>query len=120
MLLVKQARRVVAKLETYTKFTNVMVVAVAVAFPLVVPFMSSTLRKMTCTMIGDRLHGLSLSSGMPYLLFSILCVICALRAPSQFSTGVCYFKDSLLCSRASNGIRLCTIASNHCLDRDWL
>ncbi|RZC81502.1 hypothetical protein C5167_044089 [Papaver somniferum] len=37
-LLVIQARRVMAKLETYTKLTNVMVVAGA--FQLVVPFMS--------------------------------------------------------------------------------
>ncbi|XP_026381913.1 uncharacterized protein LOC113276512 isoform X2 [Papaver somniferum] len=62
MLLVIQARRVMAKLETSTKFINVVVVA----FPLVVPFMSSTSRKMTCTMRGGRLHGLSLPSDMPY------------------------------------------------------
>ncbi|CAA7400758.1 unnamed protein product [Spirodela intermedia] len=85
-----QAKRLTAKLEMYRKFTNALCAAVIVSVGWIcyeIYFKSTDVyneRWQNAWVIPAFWHGLS---------FSLLCIICALWAPSQNSTRYAYSDD---------------------------
>lgn len=86
-----QARRMVAKLELYRKFTNALAVSVIVS----VAWICYELYFKATDPFSERWQSAWVISGFwNVLTFALLCVICALWAPSQNSTRYAYSVDS--------------------------
>ncbi|KAL5698331.1 hypothetical protein ACHQM5_029384 [Ranunculus cassubicifolius] len=86
-----QARRIMAKLEIYRKFTNALAVAVIVS----VGWICYELYFKANDVYNERWKTAWIIPAFWQLLsFSLLCVICALWAPSQNSTRYAYTEES--------------------------
>ncbi|KAF5180410.1 Transmembrane protein 87a [Thalictrum thalictroides] len=86
-----QARRIMAKLEIYRKFTNSLAVAVIVS----VAWICYELYFKANDVYNERWQSAWIIPAFWQVLsFSLLCVICALWAPSQTSTRYAYSGDS--------------------------
>lgn len=82
-----QARRMVAKLELYRKFTNALAISVIIS----VAWIGYELYFKATDPFSERWQSAWIISGFWNILtFSLLCVICALWAPSQNSTRYAY------------------------------
>jgi len=85
-----QARRLLAKLDIYRKFTNALAVAVMVS----VAWIGYELYFKATDPFSERWQSAWIISAFWHVLsFSLLCVICALWAPSQNSTRYAYSDD---------------------------
>ncbi|MCO5578092.1 hypothetical protein L7F22_031930 [Adiantum nelumboides] len=86
-----QARRMVAKLELYRKFTNALAVSVVIS----VAWIGYELYFKATDPFSERWQSAwIISSFWNILTFVLLCVICALWAPSQNSTRYAYSEES--------------------------
>ncbi|VFQ98613.1 unnamed protein product [Cuscuta campestris] len=86
-----QARRLMAKLDIYRKFTNALVVAVIVS----VGWICYELYFKSTDIYNERWQNAWIIPAFWQVLsFSLLCVICALWAPSQSSTRYAYSADA--------------------------
>ncbi|CAN4095154.1 unnamed protein product [Withania somnifera] len=86
-----QARRLLAKLDIYRKFTNALAVAVIVS----VGWVCYELYFKSTDVYNERWQNAWIIPVFWQVLsFSLLCVICALWAPSQNSTRYAYSDDS--------------------------
>ncbi|MQL79978.1 hypothetical protein Taro_012415 [Colocasia esculenta] len=90
LLLFSVARRLLAKLDIYRKFTNSLVVAVIVS----VGWMSYELYFKSTDVYSEKWQSAWIIPAFWQVLsFSLLCVICALWAPSQNSMRYAYSDD---------------------------
>lgn len=85
-----QARRLLAKLDIYRKFTNALAVSVIVS----VAWIGYELYFKATDPFSERWQSAWIISAFWHVLsFSLLCIICALWAPSQNSTRYAYSDD---------------------------
>jgi len=85
-----QARRRLAKLEIYRKFTNALAVAVIVS----VAWIGYELYFKATDPFSERWQSAWIITGFWHMLsFALLCVLCVLWAPSQSSTRYAYSEE---------------------------